>query len=159
MTAGRAGAGEDVLAAGGRVGADRRPLGADDQPRRGGACGRHARRGPALASGKHHRSAQAESTAGRPQRGPERGSSRLKEFLTYARNAGGPAAHEVEARPGDTDGVVADVCRALVEKGWAADARLGAAGGVDIAVRSRSLTDRYVLGILLDGPAASWLET
>lgn len=88
------------------------------------------------------------------------GARRLKEFLTYARNVGGPAAEAVQESSGDMDGLVADICRTLAEKGWAADARFGAkAGGVDIAVRSRSLPDRFVLGILLDGPAASWVET
>lgn len=91
------------------------------------------------------------------------GARTLQSFLCYAQEAGaktqaigiGAAAmHHAH------EGVVDELERKLTANGWLVDKALGAsAARVDIAVRSKTAPDRHILGIVIDGPGASWAKT
>ncbi len=96
------------------------------------------------------------------------GARTLQEYLCYAKkvSSGGldnrsadgvPATtplHHVHAR------VVDHLADRLEAAGWQVERAVGAsAARIDLAVRSRREPDRYVLGVLLDGPGAAWAES
>jgi transcription elongation GreA/GreB family factor len=96
-----------------------------------------------------------------------KGAQILRDFLCYARSVGGTqgdgkarsASHKA---PVHHEHAVATnyLAKVLHDWGWRVDQAVGAsAARVDLAVRSKRDPGRYMLGILLDGPGASWATT
>jgi RecA/RadA recombinase len=91
------------------------------------------------------------------------GARTLQAFLCYAQEAGiKPQAigSGTVAMHHAHESVVDELERKLTANGWFVDKALGAsAARVDIAVRSKTAPDRHILGIVIDGPGASWAKT
>ena len=93
------------------------------------------------------------------------GARTLKDFLCYSQEAergmSGEANGASEAAMHHAhNSVVDELARKLTASGWMVDKALGAsAARVDIAVRSKQSPDRHILGIVIDGPGASWAKT
>lgn len=90
------------------------------------------------------------------------GAKALKDFLCQAQGQGGDgAADGDEGCPllaSEAHRTVVDtLVRELSQRGWDCAVGVGAsAARIDVAVRSRRDPNRYVLGLLVDGPGAGW---
>jgi hypothetical protein len=88
------------------------------------------------------------------------GAKLLKDFLVFARERG----HRAESASGAAwfgheahETCIDDVAQVLAAAGWETERSVGRSQArVDLAVRSRREPDRFILGLLLDGPGAVW---
>ena len=94
------------------------------------------------------------------------GAQILQGFLRYARSVGAGRTASAPAQALRAPAIPAHaeatdhIASVLAEWGYQVERAVGgSAARVDIAVRSKESPDRYVLGILLDGPGASWAST
>ena len=87
------------------------------------------------------------------------GVAALRSFLEYAQGRPG-AIEEISARKPQQSGIAQSVCKALKEKGYDTDLAVGRSEyRIDIGVIDPEQPDRYLLGILLDGPGYGAAKT
>ena len=87
------------------------------------------------------------------------GVAALRSFLEYAQGRPG-AIEEISARKPQQSGIAQAVCKALKEKGYDTDLAVGRSEyRIDIGVIDPEQPDRYLLGILLDGPGYGAAKT